>query len=232
VIRAACKGPVKAEQLIDLAGADPVLAGNLIQAANSASYTWSGKVRTLQQAVMYLGEIRATHLLISVAMKPILSVVGHQQIWEHSVEAASVARKLCASSDVFDPSTAYILGLLHDVGMLLLRLGPAEAQANMLSLVEAGCERGVAELLFLGATHGQAGADILREWRMPPDFIAAVEFHHDPETSGDPGSALLYLAEQWTEPNGDRLREDRVEHSLAVLGLQEVMPEVWKPAAR
>ena len=230
VIRTASKGRVTAEQLIDVAGADQVLAGSLIQAANSASFTWSGNVRTLQQAVMYLGEVRATHLLISVAMKPILGVVGHQKIWEHSLEAASVAQKLSSSSNMFDPSSAYILGLLHDVGELLLRLAPSDASASIQSLVTSGCERGVAELLILGATHGQAGADVLRHWRMPEDYVRAVEYHHDPETGGDAGSALLYLAEQWTEPNGDRLREDRLDHSVGLLHLREAMPYTWSGA--
>jgi putative nucleotidyltransferase with HDIG domain len=165
-------------------------------------------------------------------MKPIFFVVGHQTMWDHSLEAAAVAQKLSSNSKRFDASSAYILGLLHDVGELLLGLTSNEARATLQTLVAGGCERGVAELMAFGATHGQAGADVLRHWRMPEEYVKAVEYHHDPECGGGPGSALLYLAEQWTEPNGDRLHDDRLEHSLDVMQLQEVMPYKWQPAAR
>jgi putative nucleotidyltransferase with HDIG domain len=232
VIRASSRGYLTAEQLISLASKDQVLAGGLLQAANSASNSWSGRVTSVKQAVMHLGEIRAAQLLVAAAMKPILAVVGHQKLWEHSLEAAAVAQKLAFSSKLFDPAGAYVLALLHDVGELLLRLTPLEARTNLHELVAAGCERSVAELLIFGATHGQAGADVLRHWCMPETYIRAVEYHHDPETGGDIGAALLYLTEQWTEPNGDRLREDRLQHSLGVLQLPEVFPHKCPPGIR
>jgi hypothetical protein len=103
---------------------------------------------------------------------------------------------------------------------------------GMQELVAAGCERSVAELLFFGATHGQAGADVLRHWCLPETYVRAVEYHHDPETGGDIGAALLYLTEQWTEPNGDCLREDRLEYSLGALQLPEVLPYKWPSRIR
>ena len=221
VLRAAQRGRITTEDLIHLASHDQVLAGGLVQAANGAKYTWSGKVQNLEQAVGYLGEVRATQMLVEAAMKPILAIIGHRRLWEHSLEAAAVAQRLAASSGLLKPSDAYLLGLVHDVGALLLSLAPADARAGVQALIAAGCETPVAELLLLGTTHAQAGADVLRYWGMPGDYVKAVEHHHDPEVAGGPGAALLYLAEQWTEPDGDRLRDDRLAYSLAALHLHE-----------
>jgi HD-like signal output (HDOD) protein len=221
---------MSSQQLIELAGHDQTLAGALVQAANGAKYTWSGKVRTLEQAVAYLGEIRATQMLVEAALKPILAAVSHRRLWEHSLEAAAVAHRLATSSRMMAPSDAYLLGLVHDAGALLLALAPADARASLRSLTNAGCETPVAELLIFGTTHAQAGADVLRFWNMPEDYIDAVEHHHDPETGGGAGAALLYLTEQWTEPDGDRLRDDRLDYSLATLNLKEALPYKWDHA--
>ena len=171
-------------------------------------------------------------MLVEAAIKPILAVIGHRTLWEHSQEAAAVAQRFATSSGLISPSDAYLLGLVHDVGALLLALAPADAHASVRSLTASGCETPVAELLIFGTTHAQAGADVLRHWGMPEDYVNAVEHHHDPEVGGSTGAALLYLTEQWTEPNGDRLRDDRLEYSMAELNLNEVLPYKWGHALR
>ena len=232
VLRVARGGQMTAAQLVSLANRDQVLAGHLVHAANAAKYTWSGQVRNVEQAVAYLGEIRATQMLVEAAVKPIMTVVGHRTLWEHSQEAAAVAHRLALSSGLVPPSDAYLLGLVHDVGTLLLALAPAEARAALQSLIAGGCETPVAELLIFGTTHAHAGADVLRHWGMPEDYVAAVEYHHDPEVGGGAGAAILYLTEQWTEPDGDRLRDDRLEFSMSELNLSEVLPYKWEHALR
>ena len=227
ILRVARRGQINVERLVDLAGHDQVLAGALIKAANGAKYTWSGSVRSLKEAVIYIGEIRATQILVEAAIKPILAVVGHKTLWDHSLEAAAVAQRLATSSGLLRPSEAYLLGLMHDAGSLLLALTPADARAGFQALIAAGCETPVSELIMFGATHAQTGADVLRHWGMPDEYVTAVEHHHDPECGGGVGAAMLYLTEQWTEPNGDQLRDDRLEYSLESMNLCEALPYKW-----
>lgn len=218
VIRRAATG-LSSEDVVRLAGTDQILAGSLIQAANSAAYTWSGTVGNLPQAVMYLGEVRAARVLVSAAMKPILGVVGHQKLFDHSLEVAHVAVQLASEKNVINPADAHILGLLHDVGELLFKIAPPEHGRRLTELVAAGVEKPVAEEMAYGLTHAQAGASVLRHWRMPEEYATAVEFHHSPEKGGSAGSALLYLAEQWTDPDGDVLTDCRLIYSLETLNL-------------
>lgn len=218
VMRAGTKG-LSAEQIICLAARDQVLAGSLIKKANSAAYSWSGTVATLPQAVFYLGQERAGQVLLAEALRPILRVVGHRELFEHSLEAAHVAERLASASQTFDVPGAYILGLLHDVGELLLKLTPVESRRRVEDLISQGAPRREAESAVFGVTHAEAGADVLKHWRLPEDYVAAVAFHHFPQGGGGLGAAVLYLAEQWTDPNGDPPCEDQLHYCASLLKL-------------
>jgi HD-like signal output (HDOD) protein len=64
--------------------------------------------------------------------------------------------------------------------------------------VEHGCPQRVTEAVVCGADHAEAGEEILRAWQFPGDFVTAVRWHHAPERSKDPLSAILYITEFWT----------------------------------
>jgi putative nucleotidyltransferase with HDIG domain len=221
VIRAARDGNISADRLVYLANQDQVLAGNLIQSANSAAYTWAGRVGNVEQSVLYLGEMRASQLLLSVALKPILGVTGHQALWEHSLEVAHVSHRVAADTHSMHSPDAYILGLLHDVGQLLLHMFPFETRGRVSMLIDSGATRDIAETSVFGLTHAEAGAYVLRFWKMPEDYVEAVLHHHHPEAGGGAGAAMLYMAEQWTDPAGDELETARLDCALNTLKLSD-----------
>jgi putative nucleotidyltransferase with HDIG domain len=133
--------------------------------------------------------------------------------------AASAAGQLATMSRQVQPGEAYTAGLLHDVGKLLIRLAPPEVSAMRERLIRNGCATAVAEVLTCGATHAEAGADVLRHWGLPEDYIEAVEFHHEPEHVSLPLASLLYLAEQCTGSEEDLPSAARMRHALDVLGV-------------
>lgn len=229
ILRARKTG-LSSDQIVRLASRDQVLAGGLLKAANSAVYTWSGTVTTLGQAVWYLGEERSTQVLFTEALKPVLLVVGHRKLYEHSIEAAHVAERLASTSQTFDTGSAYILGLLHDVGELLFRLTPPENILQVEDLISKGMGRREAESAVFGVTHAEAGADVFRSWRLPEEYAVAVACHHSPREGGI-GSALLYLAEQWTDPNGDLPSEDDLQHCARLLKLNAESLAVTSPSS-
>jgi putative nucleotidyltransferase with HDIG domain len=219
VLRAARSNPLCSTQIVDLAMTDPVLAGSLLSAANAAAYTWSGTVRNVQAAVMYLGDIRAAAVLLAAALKPVMCPSGDQELWLHSLAAASAAEQLARLSDHINPNEAYTVALVHDVGKLLMQLAPPDVSAARQRLIRNGCAAAVAEVLTCGATHAEAGADVLRHWALPPEYIEAVEFHHEPEHTRSSFAALLYLAEQCTGGEEDLPSAVRTTHALDVAGV-------------
>jgi putative nucleotidyltransferase with HDIG domain len=229
VVRAARTGKLTATQLAELAAADPVLAGSVLSAANAAAYTWSGTVRNVQAAVLYLGDLRAAGVLLAAALKPVLNSAGSQEMWEHSLAAASVSEQLARMNGKLNPNDAYSIGLLHDVGKLLIELAPADISAMRQRLVRNGCATAIAEVLTCGASHAEAGADVLRHWALPAEYIEAVEFHHEPEHAQTPFASLLYLAEQCTGSDEDLPSAARMNHALKAVGLTAEQVEKVSP---
>lgn len=219
VIGMASKGEVCFDDLVSIAGSDPVLAGSVLQVANSAAFARSAPARDVQQAVMYIGTTRASQVVLAAALKPLLTMRGGDALWRHSIESAVVAELLAQRTSRMDPHEAYLLGLLHDAGKLLLGIAPASARACKLKLMAAGVPEQVAEIITFGADHAIAGADVLRSWRLPDDYVAAVEFHHQPERSANEASALLYLVEFCTDSEEDLPSDVRMRCALDRVGL-------------
>ena len=108
---------------------DVVLVAEVIREANSSYYSPSAPVRTIEAAVMLLGQNGMRMLLARVAFRPIISMqtgrFAHQGaplVWRQS-EACALAASLLAASRGANVFEAYLAGLLHHVGLIVaLRL--------------------------------------------------------------------------------------------------------------
>jgi putative nucleotidyltransferase with HDIG domain len=205
------------EQLVRLAESDPVIAGNVIAASNSAARSWSTEIRNVPDAVTNLGEIKCTQVLISAALRPLLVLVGHTDLYHHSLEVAHVNLRLSRATSLLDTADAYVLGLVHDIGKLVLTM--AGLEKHLEQLLQANWNRLDAEQAVYGMNHASAGAEIVQKWGLPTEYVNAVAFHHAPEKGGGSQAAMLYLSDQWTDPDGDLLCNRRLQYSLDALGL-------------
>jgi HD-like signal output (HDOD) protein len=147
VIRLCARAEVDSDKLISLGKSDPMLAGELIGAANAAHYLWSGTVKSVERAVFYLGTDLASAVLLRTAIRPMYALQGHTALLDHSLAVARLSSDLVAKSGVPTISTAesYLLGLLHDVGQLLFRALPQEHAGQIDRMLEAGIDRLTAE---------------------------------------------------------------------------------------
>ena len=209
------RGGLGFDDLVSVASTDPVLAGSVLQVANSAAFARSTPARDVQQTVTYIGAARASRVILAAALRPLLSIGGGESLWRHSLDAAVVAEVLAHRSTRLNPHEAYVLGLLHDVGKLLLNIAPAEARAANDRLVTAGVPQQVAEIITYGADHALAGALVLRDWGLPADLVAAVEQHHQPDKSSSEAAALLYLVEFCIDSEEDLPSEIRMASAEA-----------------
>ena len=172
-------------------------------------------MRNVGQAMLCLGTDLARAILLAQALKPVVAVPGQPALWRHAIESARAAEALAFKVGTIDPADAYTLGLLHDVGRLLLRMVPAEVQERRDRLERSGCARAVAEVVTSGLSHAEAGALVLKAWGLPQDYLTAVEYHHEPERSDSQLAALLYLVEYWTGAEEDLASTVRLEAALA-----------------
>jgi putative nucleotidyltransferase with HDIG domain len=207
------------DKMIKIACSDQVLAGSLLRAANSAAFHRTKPATNVSHAAMFIGAEMTSRVLLTAAMKPLMAVPGLAMLWRHSVEAAQVAEAISLHLKTISPADAYVLGLLHDVGKLLLRLLPRDATESRDRLMRGGVPQSVAEVVTFGMEHAEAGAEVLRWWGLPHEYAAGIQFHHEPEHGDSEIAALLYLVEFWTAAEEDLPSTVRLDHTLNCLGI-------------
>lgn len=165
--------------------ADQTLTARTLRAANSALYGVSRRVQTVRQATVLLGRETILNLAIGA------SVLGMQNslsgawpgdpaaFWRHSIAVASVARDLARHLRLADPEEAFVAGLLHDIGKLILLGHFGERYLQVLKAAQYG-----AKPLFrlerevLGTDHAAVGQALCVHWNIPSTLAQAIAEHH------------------------------------------------------
>ncbi len=225
-----------AKRLAALIELDPSLAGQIMKAAGSAYFGYRGKICSIQDAISrVLGFDRALHIAIGLAAGYSLQhrqagPLGMDWFWRHALYTAAVMQSLagmCPASQRPLPGIAYLAGLLHDIGFLLLgyahetvfhRLGHALEQDPGYRICDL-------EEQIYGRTHADLGAQLLRSWRMPAEVVATAFSHHNPKYQGSHRSYahLGLIADRLLARlgMGDDGEEAVPEEVLAATGLTE-----------
>ena len=202
-----------------VAKSDQVIAGKILQAANSVFYSPRQPIRTVSQAISYVGIEDARRLLLASAVQPLYASARLKRIWRHAVEAAQIAEHMARLSRKVDPAEAFLMGLLHDVGKLAIALMPPDVNSTLDRLIVKGCESAVAEVVVCGFDHAEAGAEILNHWKFREDATSAIRHHHAPERSSSPLASVLYLVEFWTDSEEDIPSNSRLDAAFEVAGI-------------
>jgi len=204
VVRQIANPDVGPREMEAVASLDAVLAGRLIQTANSAFYSPRMPIGTIFHAVSYIGTETARRVLLAAAIRGNFSSPQAHQLWNHSLDVAQTAELIAMHASVkIDPSQAFLAGLIHDIGRLAFAIMPVAFQQRFQRLTEGGCPPVEVEMCLSGRCHGEVGAETLAQWKFPPEIIEAVRWHHRPERSVFPLASLLYLAEFVTESQED-----------------------------
>jgi putative nucleotidyltransferase with HDIG domain len=207
------------QTLETFASSDPLLAARLLKTANSAFYSPRTTLTTLPQAIGYMGIEDSRRILLASALHPVLNGLRSAGLWTHALQAAQTAESLAEKTTGVDPGEAYLLGLLHDVGKLAYPPLPPQVHQKMDRLISAGCPPAVVEFVVCGMGHAEAGAMILRSWKLPEHLLTAVRWHHSPESVTNRLAAILWLTEHLLEPREELPAEQKLKSALAITGL-------------
>ena len=149
----------------------------------------------------------------------------------------AVARRLAETEKAKQQAVdyAFIAGILHDVGKLMLASKLPEEYEKVLNRVTAG-ETGLseAERDILGASHAGIGAYLLGLWGLSDPIIEAIAFHHTPRESTTKDSIILltahvadYLVNKLCPYNIAEMLPQLDQDYLAEAGLEEHLP-LWE----
>lgn len=167
------------QDLFRLISHDQVLAERVIRLANSAIFGHSGRVKSLQHAVMFLGYERIRS--IALAMGVMDSFPGRnsydvQNLWIHGYEVAYIAAAISNTICMATPDEAFLAGLLHDIGRLIF----FEKDRERYYLVDTGDGMLEKEVELFGCTHAEAGGWYAEGAGIPDDLVQAIRHHHRP----------------------------------------------------
>jgi putative nucleotidyltransferase with HDIG domain len=181
---------VSFDELAKVIEYDPGLTANLLQLANSAYFGWSGKIKTVREAITRLGTNRIFQMVLCMSVAPLVRkpINGYDMdsdgLWRHSIAVAICAEQLVRVLHLKDVDEAFTAGLLHDMGKILLGTFVEIDDEPIKALVETdGMSFNVAEKKVLGIDHAEAAAELLRYWNLPEKVVAAARWHHDPEAA-------------------------------------------------
>lgn len=204
VVRQVTNPDAGPRELAAVCSLDPVLAGRLIQIANSAFYSPRLPIGTIHHAVSFIGTETARRVLLAAALRGNFASPQSHHIWNHSLDVAQAAEMLALRcSSKIDPSQAFLTGLIHDIGRLAFSIMPPAFMERFHRLTDGGCPVVEVEMCLSGRCHGEVGSETLEQWKFPADIVEAVRWHHRPERSTHPLSSLLYLAEFITDSQED-----------------------------
>ena len=105
---------------------DPALSGTLLKLANSSFFNYPGKIDTVSKAVLVLGITEVYNLVIAYftteAFKSIDAEEDYlESFWQRSVDCALLIKFLGTSLNIADAERLFILGLLHNLGELVVQ---------------------------------------------------------------------------------------------------------------
>jgi len=208
------------DRVLGLLGQDPGLSSVLLRLANSAAYARDSRVMDLRSAVLRLGFDTIYHLGQSAAI--IRAIPGGRhldpvRLWQHSVAVGQVAQGLCVlAGQGQHRESAYLAGLLHDIGKIALDQCFAQEYAPVVEALEAGAVCLDAERSLLGVTHAEVGAMLARQWNFPDPMAQAIQDHH----AARPGAFLAGVIQL-----ADLLVRTRIPNSPADENLAFVLEE-------
>ncbi|UCU98122.1 HDOD domain-containing protein [Acidovorax radicis] len=177
---------ISAEQLAAKISHDQAIAAKTLRLANSSFYGLPRQVTSIPEATTILG-LRTLRSVATAA-----GVVGgfsslqcpgfhFEAFWRHSIATAITARTLAQRSNL-DEDTAFTMGLLHDIGRLVLVSSYESEYAQAIAYqLEHDCLMHVAERLQFGVDHADVGGVVAEHWHFAPEIVAAISDHHRPQ---------------------------------------------------
>jgi HD-like signal output (HDOD) protein len=172
-------------ELAELVTHDQSLATHVLRVANSVAFAPKAPIHSLPQALGRLGLSTVSDIAIAVAIKQrVFTVPGYErriaELWLHSAASACYAQDIALLLGR-NRDSAFLWGLLHDVGM------PIAMQAVCDIVKERGSGAVSPEVMEAAmlAFHCEVGGRMAQRWRLGPHVCCAIWFHHDPVGAKD-----------------------------------------------
>ncbi|MGE0760483.1 MAG: HDOD domain-containing protein [Pirellulaceae bacterium] len=188
VMQAAQDPKSDARVLQEIIQRDVVLTATILRRANAAIYARQRKTADLAEAVAFLGFREVRNICLTVFVSRTLNGSGshrkfsRESLWRHCLSTAVTCEKLARITERIEPEEAYVSGLLHHLGTILIDQHLHRYLCRIIDRVDQGESAESVERDELSFTQSELGAYVLAFWRLPEAVVRAVENYRRCET--------------------------------------------------
>ncbi len=172
--------------LTSIIRSDPGLASKMVHAANSPLYAQWGNIGDLNRMLVVLGldTIKTIAITSSVLefFRKIQPGRNHSvaRFWHRSLLCAHLSRELANKTGYGNPEEAYLCGLLHKIGQLVLLNCEPEAYAELLSKQHLPAILAQQETQEFGIGHVDLGSWLVEHWKLGGFICDAILYQSEP----------------------------------------------------
>ncbi|MDY6951779.1 MAG: HDOD domain-containing protein [Thermodesulfobacteriota bacterium] len=176
---------VSIRQVSETITKDQAIVSKILKLVNSAFYGFQSRINTVPHAITILGFSTIRNAVVSVSVIEALSgrdVVEEFDItdfWKHAVAVAVTGRHLAEKTRLTTPDEAFVAGILHDVGKVLLAQYFKDLFGQVWTSVrKEGLSFYEAENRLLPVNHAQIGGHLAKKWQLPASLVEVISYHH------------------------------------------------------
>jgi putative nucleotidyltransferase with HDIG domain len=208
------------QDVVETLHSDQSLSLTVLKIANSVLFGRPRKIDSIKMAVVALGFNEVQRIALSKALINSFSKLAGQhkpvvdRFWQHSFVCAMAAGNIAREQRI-NPDAAFMGGLLHDLGKLIMLqtfIDDYDPQRWMTTLSNEDSLH--EELRMFSFTHDMLGGRLLQKWFFPESLISAVAYHHRPGEAGSEKvfAQLIQLADvlSFYSCNKDLLEENDI----------------------
>ena len=193
-----------AYQVARVVSKDQSLVTSILRIINSAYYGFLWRIKSVNQAIVLLG-LRSVRNLVLAAT--VMSTYGGSSQangfdrtlhWKHSIATAFATEMLAKQWDKKLAEDAFLTGLVHDIGRVIMDQHFPEEFALVYRMVtEDHVALGEAEKMVFELSHAEIGHHVARKWNFPAQIATAIGDHHGPVPENDWSqmAAMVHVAD-------------------------------------
>jgi len=176
---------ISLQEITRLISTDPGLTTRVLYLANSAFYRTYDHIEHIDQAVLCIGKRMLKHVVLSAAVHQVFRFENGlerkwlRKFWRHSLLTALIAHHVAIKVGYKDGEQAFLAGLLHDVGRLVLYVNFPEAYSTLLHEEAFTPDAFLEAEAKIAAPHPEVAAEILSLWNIDTFIVDAVLYHHE-----------------------------------------------------